>query len=156
MAVFGCQSHFGSDLGRADRDLGRPPGLKRMTAGELAGQLAAEDVAPRSAATLTAHAKPIVTTGLQRPMPRSKSMRRYVRRCDAMRNVPAVVDHDFASQKKRLRLVVCKIGLARAKTKLGLADLAEELFRFVCRDGTAVPPQCGQPVLNSISKTLIW
>jgi IS5 family transposase len=40
---------------------------------------------------------------------------------------------------RRLRLVVRTVGLARAKTKLGLANLAQNLLRFVWFEVRAAP-----------------
>ena len=64
----------------------------------------------------------------------------HVRRGNATRGkVRAAVEHVFGCQKQRLRLVVRKVGLARAKTKLGLANLAYNLLRFVWLEGRGVP-----------------
>jgi hypothetical protein len=75
---------------------------------------------------------------LQRPKPRGKPMPPNVRRGNANRGkVRAAVEHVFACQKQRLRLVVRTVGIARAKTKLGLANLAYNLLRFTWLEGRA-------------------
>ena len=42
-----------------------------------------------------------------------------------------MLQHFFACQKQRLRLVIRTVGLTRARSKLGLANLACNLLRFV-------------------------
>jgi hypothetical protein len=77
---------------------------------------------------------------LQRPKPRGKSMPAHVRRGNATRGkVRAAVEHVFACQKQRLHLVVRTVGIARAKIKLGLANLACNLLRFIWLEGRAAP-----------------
>ena len=54
-----------------------------------------------------------------------------IRRGNATRGrVRAAVEHVFAAQKQRLRLVVRTVGIARATTKIGLANLAYNLLRL--------------------------
>ncbi len=55
-------------------------------------------------------------------------------RCHKVR---ATVEHVFACQKQRLRLVVRTVGLARVTTKLGLANRAYNLLGFVWLEGRA-------------------
>lgn len=98
------------------------------------------DTAYRSAANMAALAKRGLTARLQRPKPRGKPMPPNIRRGNATRGkVRAAVEHVFACQKQRLRLVVRTVGLARAQTKLGLANLAYNLLRFVWLEGRAAP-----------------
>jgi len=92
------------------------------------------------AANLAAIAKRGLTARLQRPKRRGKPMPSNIRRGNATRGkVRAAVEHVFACQKQRLRLVVRTVGLARATTKLGLANLAYNLLRFVWLDGRTAP-----------------
>ena len=85
-------------------------------------------------------AKRAMAPHLQWPKPRGKPMRPHVRRGNASRGkVRAAVEHVFACQKQRLRLVVRTVGMARATTKLGLANLAYNLQRFTWLDRLAVP-----------------
>ena len=61
-----------------------------------------------------------------RPKPRGKPMPPNIRRGNATRGkVRAAVEHVFAAQKRRLKLVVRTVGIARATTKIGLANLAD-------------------------------
>jgi transposase, IS5 family len=146
--VFGYKSHIGVD---------RKHGLIRTwtvthaaahDGGQLANLLDASntasgvwaDTAYRSAANLAALAKRGLTARLQRPKPRGKPMPPHVRRGNATRGkIRAAVEHVFACQKQRLRLVVRTVGLARATSKLGLANLAYNLLRFVWLQGRGVP-----------------
>jgi transposase, IS5 family len=58
-------------------------------------------------------------------------MPRHVARGNATRGkVRAAVEHVFAAQKRRLGLIIRTVGIARAKIKLGLANLAYNLTRF--------------------------
>ena len=45
------------------------------------------------------------------------------------------VEHVFAQQKSRMGLFVRTIGMARARTKIGMANLAYNLARFVWHQG---------------------
>lgn len=146
--IFGCKSHVGID---------RRHGLIRTwtvthaaahDGGQLASLLDTEntasgvwaDTAYRSAANLAALARRAMVPHLQRPKPRGKPMPPHVRRGNATRGrVRAAVEHVFACQKQRLRLVVRTVGIARAKTRLGLANLAYNLLRFTWLEGRTAP-----------------
>ena len=146
--VFGYKSHVGIDRRHglirtwtithaAAHDGGQ---LERLLdAGNTASQVWA-DTAYRSAANLAVFAKRGLTARLQRPKPRGKPMPPNVRCGNATRGkVRAAVEHIFACQKQRLRLAVRTVGLTRATTKLGLANLTYNLLRFVWLEGRAVP-----------------
>ena len=144
--VFGYQNHIGID---------RAHGLIRSwtvthaaahDGGQLAHLLDADntaggvwaDTAYRSAANLATLAKRGLIPHLQRPKPRGKPMPTHVRRGNATRGkVRAAVEHVFACQKQRLHLVVRTVGIGRARTKLGLANLAYNLLRFTWLEGRA-------------------
>ena len=146
--VFGYKNHIGID---------RQHGLIRTwtvthAAPHDGGQLAVlldgdntasgvwADTAYRSAADLAALAERVMVPRLQRPKPRGKSIPARVRRGNATRGrVRAAVEHVFACQKQRLRLVVRTVGIARARTKLGLANLAYNLLRFTWLEAQAAP-----------------
>ena len=98
------------------------------------------DTAYRSAANLAVLAKRAMVPHLQRPKPRGKPMPPNIRRGNATRGkVRAAVEHVFAAQKQRLKLVVRTVGIARATTKLGLANLAYNLLRFTWLEGRTAP-----------------
>lgn len=53
-------------------------------------------------------------------------------RANAARSkVRAAVEHVFAEQKRRMALFVRTIGIARARAKIGLANLAYNMQRLV-------------------------
>ena len=53
--------------------------------------------------------------------------------------VRAHVEHVFAEQKARMGLFVRTIGLARATTKIGLANLAHNMRRLLWLERRAAP-----------------
>lgn len=146
--MFGYKSHVGID---------RRHGLIRSwavthAAAHDGGQLSAlldgnntasgvwADTAYRSAANLDLLARRGRVAHLQRPKPKGKPMPANVRRGNARRGkVRAAVEHVFAAQKQRLRLVIRTIGLARATAKIGLANLAYNLLRFTWLQGRSAP-----------------
>ena len=62
------------------------------------------------------------------------------RRANARKSaVRSAVEHVFARQKGPMALVVRTIGIARARVKIGLANLAYNMKRFVWLSSKAVP-----------------
>lgn len=53
--------------------------------------------------------------------------------------VRSAIEHVFARQKGAMALFVRTIGIARAIAKIGLANLAYNLMRFVWHEGRGVP-----------------
>jgi len=53
--------------------------------------------------------------------------------------IRAFVEHVFAHQKARMGLFVRTIGIARARTKIGIANLAYNLARYVWHQGRRAP-----------------
>ncbi len=67
-------------------------------------------------------------------------MPRHVARGNAKRGrVRAAVEHVFAAQKRRLGLVIRTVGIARARVKIGLANLAYNLTRFTWLKAKGLP-----------------
>jgi IS5 family transposase len=146
--VFGYKSHLGID---------RAHGLIRTwtvthAAAHDGGQLGAlldpdntasgvwADTAYRSAANLELLADRGRVGHLQRKRPRGKPMPRHVARGNATRGrVRAAVEHVFAAQKRRLGLIVRTVGIARARAKIGLANLAYNITRFAWLEARALP-----------------
>jgi IS5 family transposase len=144
--LFGYKSHLGID---------RAHGLIRTwtvthAAAHDGGQLGAlldpantasgvwADTAYRSAANLKLLARRGRVDHLQRKKPRGRPMPRHVARGNAKRGkVRAAVEHVFAAQKRRLGLVIRTVGIARAKIKIGLANLVYNLARFAWLWGQA-------------------
>lgn len=90
------------------------------------------DSAYRSAANVALLARRGLVPQLQRPKPRAKPMPPHLARGNASRaRVRVAIEHVFAAQKCRLGLVIRSVGLARATTKLGLANLVTNMRRLV-------------------------
>lgn len=63
--------------------------------------------------------------------PKGRSMREATSRANGRRSkIRAVVEHVFARQKEHMKLFIRTIGIARARTKIGMANLAYNLTRF--------------------------
>jgi IS5 family transposase len=89
------------------------------------------DTAYRSAANLALLDRQGLVAQFQRAKPRGKPMPAHLRRGNATRaKVRAQVEHVFAAQKCRLGLIVRTIGLARATTKITLANLTYNMRRL--------------------------
>uniref|UniRef100_A0A9E8CP69 IS5 family transposase n=1 Tax=Bosea sp. NBC_00436 TaxID=2969620 RepID=A0A9E8CP69_9HYPH len=68
--------------------------------------------------------------------PKGRPMSEATSRANGRRSkVRAFVEHVFAQQKSRMGLFVRTIGIARARTKIGMANLAYNLSRFVWHEG---------------------
>lgn len=69
---------------------------------------------------------------IHRKKPKGKSMPEHTRIANAQKSkVRSKVEHVFAHQKGLMGLVVRTIGLARAEVKIGLANLAYNMRRFI-------------------------
>ena len=69
---------------------------------------------------------------IHRKKPKGKPMAPAVCRANATKSkVRSQVEHIFADQKHRMGLFVRTIGIARATTKIGLANLAHNMQRFL-------------------------
>jgi hypothetical protein len=96
------------------------------------------DTAYRSQANLALLNRRGLVAQFQRAKPRGKPMPAHIRRGNATRaKVRARVEHVFAAQKRRLGLIVRTIGIARATTRITLANLAYNMRRLVCDGGPA-------------------
>ena len=89
------------------------------------------DAAYRSAANIALLARRGLVPQFQRPKPRGQPMPPHLARGNATRaRVRVAIEHVFAAQKCRLGLVIRSVGLARATTKLGLANLVTNMRRL--------------------------
>jgi transposase, IS5 family len=90
------------------------------------------DSAYHSAANVALLARRGLVPQFQRPKPRGQPMPAQVARANATRaRVRVAVEHVFAAQKCRLGLIIRSVGLARATTRLGLANLITNMRRLV-------------------------
>ena len=72
--------------------------------------------------------------------PKGRAMPRRTARSNARKSaVRAKIEHVFAEQKHRMGLVVRTIGLARAQTKIRLANLAYNMKRLVWLNSRTAP-----------------
>jgi hypothetical protein len=89
------------------------------------------DTAYRSAANLALLERRGLKRQFQRKKPRGRKMPAHIARGNATRaRVRSRVEHVFAAQKCRLGLVVRTIGLVRARTKIGMANLVYNFTRL--------------------------
>ena len=76
---------------------------------------------------------------IHRKKPKGRPMAVRIRIANARKSkVRSAVEHVFAYQKGPMVLVVRTIGIARARVKIGLANLAYNMRRFVWLDGRNV------------------
>jgi IS5 family transposase len=74
----------------------------------------------------------MLTSHIHRKKPAHRPLPRHVARANAKKSVVrAHVEHVFAEQKARMGLFVRTIGLARATTKIGLANLVHNMRRLL-------------------------
>lgn len=72
--------------------------------------------------------------------PKGRVMSAATARANSRRSkVRSLVEHVFARQKSRMSLFVRTIGIARATTKIGMANLAYNLTRYAWHRGRTVP-----------------
>jgi transposase, IS5 family len=138
--VFGYKSHVGIDrrhglirswavTDAAQYDGALLPGLLDRTN-------TASDVWADTAYRSQANERHLADTGLRsrihRKKPKGKPMPARIARANGRKaKVRAAVEHVFAHQKGPMRLVVRTIGLARARVKIGLANLVFNMKRMV-------------------------
>jgi transposase, IS5 family len=105
------------------------------------------DTAYHSAVNLALLERRGLKPQFQRKKPRGRKMPAHIARGNATRaRVRSRVEHVFAAQKCRLGLVVRTIGLVRARTKIGLANLAYNFARLAWLGSWATtPPSSGSP-----------
>ncbi len=97
------------------------------------------DSAYRSAANEDFLARNGFVSRIHRKKPPGKPMPERTRRANAAKSrVRSCIEHVFAEQKSRMGLFVRTIGIARATTKIGMANLVYNLKRFVFLEKRAV------------------
>jgi len=90
------------------------------------------DTAYRSAKNEAMLARRGLVSRIHRKKPQGRPMPVLTRRANARKSaVRSAVEHVFARQKGPMGLVVRTIGIARARVKIGLANLAYNMKRFV-------------------------
>lgn len=90
------------------------------------------DTAYRSKANETFMAANGFTSHVHRKKPPRRPMPERTRRANGRKSkIRALVEHVFADQKSRMGLFIRTVGLARARTKIGLANLTYNIRRLV-------------------------
>ena len=90
------------------------------------------DTAYRSAANEAFLEKHGFVSRIHRKKPKGKSMPEATRRANSLKSkVRSRVEHVFAEQKSRMGLFIRTVGIARAATKIGLANLAYNMKRLI-------------------------
>jgi IS5 family transposase len=146
--VFGYKNHLGIDRGHgfirrfvvtdAARHDGGQLGAVLDPANTGSGVWA--DTAYRSKANLELLDRRGLRPEFQRAKPRGRPMPTHIARGNATRaRVRSLVEHVFATEKRRLGLVVRSIGLVRATARITLANLAYNMRRLVWIEGRATP-----------------
>ncbi len=76
---------------------------------------------------------------VHRKKPKGRPMPEVTRRANNIKSkVRSRVEHVFAEQKSRMGLFIRTIGIARATTKIGLANLAYNMKRLIYLDRIAI------------------
>src|SRR3954449_10276790 len=105
--------------------------LRRSVVNTASGVWA--DTAYRSAANEAFMEKHGFTSRVHRKKPKGRAMPGAIRRANnAKSKIRARVEHVFAAQKDRMDLFIRTIGIARAITKIGMANLVYNIKRLVC------------------------
>ena len=98
------------------------------------------DTAYRSKANLRLLESRGLKAQFRRAKPRNRPMPRHIARGNTTRaRVRALVEHVFATEKRRMGLVLRTIGLARATAKITLANLAYNMRRLAWISGRVAP-----------------
>jgi IS5 family transposase len=98
------------------------------------------DTAYRSAKNEAMLARRGFVSHIHRKKPQGKPMPDHVARGNAAKSViRSRVEHVFAHEKRIMGLVVRTIGIARAKVKIGMANLAYNMRRLVFLSARAAP-----------------
>lgn len=104
------------------------------------GRVVWADTAYRSAKNETLMAARGFRSEVHRKKPKGKPMDPRIRRANNRRSVVrAHIEHVFAVQKHKMGLFVRTIGIDRARTKIGLANLVYNMRRFIWLEGQAAP-----------------
>ena len=98
------------------------------------------DTAYRSKANEKYLADRLLRSQIHRKKPKGKPMPRRTAKANGIKSkVRAAVEHVFARQKGPMALFIRTIGIARATTKVGLANLTYNMQRMVWLTGQAAP-----------------
>ncbi len=98
------------------------------------------DTAYRSKKNEAFLAKCMFTSHIHQKKPPRRPMPERIARANAKRSaIRSAVEHVFAGQKHRMGLIVRTIGIARARIKIGMANLAYNFQRLAWLEGRTAP-----------------
>lgn len=98
------------------------------------------DTAYRSKKNEAFLAKGMFTSHIHQKKPRGRAMPERIARANVKRSaVRSAVEHVFAGQKHRMGLFIRTIGIARARIKIGMANLVYNFQRLIWLDGRTAP-----------------
>jgi transposase, IS5 family len=98
------------------------------------------DTAYRSKKNEAFLAKGMFKSNIHQRKPNRRPMPERIARANAKRSaVRSAVEHVFAGQKHRMGLFIRTIGIARARIKIGLANLPYHFQRLACLEGRSAP-----------------
>jgi IS5 family transposase len=146
--MFGYKNHLGIDRGHGFIRRFTVTHAARHDGSQLGAVLDANntasgvwaDTAYRSKANVEMLDRRGLVPEFQRAKPRGKPMPAHITRGNATRaRVRSLVEHVFATEKRRMGLVVRSIGLVRATARITLANLAYNMRRLVWIEGRGAP-----------------
>jgi IS5 family transposase len=146
--MFGYKNHLGIDRGHGFIRRFTVTHAARHDGSQLGAVLDANntasgvwaDTAYRSRANVELLDRRGLVPEFQRARPRGKPMPAHIARGNATRHrVGSLVEHVFATEKRRMGLVVRSIGLVRATARITLANLAYNMRRLVWIGGRGAP-----------------
>ena len=144
--VFGYKNHLGIDRRRGVSRRSAMTHAARHDGGQLGAVLdpgnTGSGVWAGTAYRSKADLEPLERRGLsprfQRAKPRGRPMPAHIARGNATRaRVRSLVEHVFATEKRRMGPVIRCIGIVRATARITLANLAYNMRRLVWIEGRA-------------------
>ncbi|MCB1835602.1 MAG: transposase, partial [Geminicoccaceae bacterium] len=81
-----------------------------------------------------------LTSDIHQRKPKGKLMPEPMSKANGRRSkIRSAVEHVFARQKDKMKLFVRTIGIGRAKVKIGMANIAYNMLRYVWHQGRTAP-----------------
>ena len=140
LATFGCKNHIGIDRRHGLIRTWSVTNAAAHDGAKLIDLLAADNTASdiwadtayrskRNEAHLEKHG---FVSRIHVKKPKGRPMSEQTRLANARKSkIRSAIEHVFAHEKRLMGLIVRTIGIARAETKIGLANLAYKMRRFV-------------------------
>ncbi|WP_245408477.1 transposase [Zhengella mangrovi] len=114
--------------------------LRNVLNRENTGSTVWADTAYRSKANEAWLEKNGYVSDIHHSKPKGRPMSEATSRANGRRSkVRTFVEHVFARQKAQMRLFIRTIGIERARVKIGVANIAYNLTRYVWHEGRSAP-----------------